>query len=382
MTSQAASTGDRIAVIDGLRGYAALAVVASHVYFMPFFSDWYDRAPSISQYLPTIQTFEMNFGHAVTLFFVLSGFVLSLPYFNGRRAMDSFKDYRQYVVRRAKRLLPLYFAGFIFVGFMLMPDASPRQTLLHFLQMSTLTYHFFNPTTANPYNAVLWSLEVEWWCSLLLPVFLIAGRKWSYNVVLQLSFALSLCASLFYAKDIHEIGYPWFFATNSVLTKIFTFVIGMSCAHTYCTHRASIKPLLGIVTGIIMVTIGCIIFEVVFIHQVPVIATVIGYALVAIGWALLILGLLIHRSNITKLLFENRVITLIGRMCYSIYTWHALGIASQMPMLNIYRFVRYVFLLFVVSLFSYRYIEYGHEKDYRRLLPDRPKPLETKKQFG
>lgn len=382
MNASPDSSGHRIAVIDGLRGYAAIAVVASHVYFMPFFSDWYDRAPSISQYLPTIKTFEMNFGHAVSLFFVLSGFVLSLPYFNGRRAMDSFKDYRQYVVRRAKRLLPLYFAGFIFIAFMLMPDASPRQTLLHMLQVSTLTFQFLNPNIANPYNTVLWSLEVEWWCSLLLPIFLIAGRKWSYNVILQLSFVLSLCASLFYVKEIHEIGYPWFFATNSVLAKMFTFVIGMSCAHTYCTLRSSIRPLLAIVTGIIMVTIGCIIFEVVFIHQVPVIATVIGYALVAIGWGLLVLGLLIHRSHITKLLFENRVITLTGRMCYSIYIWHVIGIAPQMPMLNIYRFVRYIFLLFVISFISYRYIEYGHEKDLRTLLPEKPKPLESKKLFG
>lgn len=380
MNTEPDSLGQRIPVIDGLRGYAVLAVVAAHLLW-PDFDSWYRRSASLSDYFPTHQTFVINFGLAVSLFFVLSGFVLTLPYFRGQRTMNSVHDYYSYVVRRAKRLLPLYFAGFVFIAFTQMPDASPRETLVHMFQMSTLTFQFFHPSAENEYNPVLWSLEVEWWLSLVLPIFLLAARKWSCNRVVLISIVISLCSALFLTKDIFEVsGYQWFFATNSVFAKVSTFVIGMACAHTYCTYRSSIRPFTALLTGFLFLTAGCVIFELVLMHQFPVISTIIAYTLATLGFSLLLLGLLVHRSRITRLLFENRPIMLCGRICYSIYVWHMTGISAQMPMLNIYRFVRYVFLLFAVSLFSYRYIEYGHEKDYRRLLPDRPKPLETKKQ--
>jgi peptidoglycan/LPS O-acetylase OafA/YrhL len=45
----------------------------------------------------------------VNLFFILSGFVLFLPYAAGQRVMASWADVRHFYGRRFLRLMPLYY---------------------------------------------------------------------------------------------------------------------------------------------------------------------------------------------------------------------------------------------------------------------------------
>ena len=80
--------------LDSLRGVAALAVVGHHVTLcMP--EDWQARHPVLC--LPFLLVGRC----AVILFFVLSGFVLALPYFSGKSV-----PYTRYVSRRMLRLYP------------------------------------------------------------------------------------------------------------------------------------------------------------------------------------------------------------------------------------------------------------------------------------
>src|ERR1017187_3352351 len=92
----------RFRSLDALRGIAALVVVVQHVMLA--------LPDGIRGQLGFIElAFAMAARFAVMLFFVLSGFVLSLPYFAGKNLA-----YGPYLVRRFCRLyLPFAFAVLI-----------------------------------------------------------------------------------------------------------------------------------------------------------------------------------------------------------------------------------------------------------------------------
>ncbi|MGH2899462.1 MAG: acyltransferase family protein, partial [Solirubrobacteraceae bacterium] len=95
----------RSASLDGLRGIAALSIFAFHgwLYTMPA-PDATDRS-SLGDYA----VHELRLG--LVLFFVLSGFLLSRPWFaaalDGRRP----PDLRRYARARAARILPAYYVA-------------------------------------------------------------------------------------------------------------------------------------------------------------------------------------------------------------------------------------------------------------------------------
>src|SRR5271169_2972100 len=96
----------KLDVINGLRGAAIVAVVWHHLfglYFKP--GSEIALGPAITQPL-----FFLSYGWiGVQLFFVLSGFVLYLPFARGKATMASWADWKRYYGRRAARLLPLYY---------------------------------------------------------------------------------------------------------------------------------------------------------------------------------------------------------------------------------------------------------------------------------
>lgn len=81
------STGGHFAVLDGIRGLAALTVLAEHVGIM---------ANGIGVI-------------GVYLFFSLSGFLLALPFVRQPERAISLAYMRHYMLRRLKRIIPMYY---------------------------------------------------------------------------------------------------------------------------------------------------------------------------------------------------------------------------------------------------------------------------------
>ena len=102
MTSPTISFSRRIGYLDSIRGMAALAVVIFHA------NMWLDftKDSNFNSSVPIhILNIFFNGHNAVCLFFVLSGYVLSLKYVQKNNAEVS---YIEFIIKRAFRLYPAY----------------------------------------------------------------------------------------------------------------------------------------------------------------------------------------------------------------------------------------------------------------------------------
>jgi peptidoglycan/LPS O-acetylase OafA/YrhL len=167
--------------LDGLRGWGAIAVVNTHLFAGFLFND----SPEVNALLRAIP-FLFDGEQAVYVFFVLSGFAITIPYFSARRKKLALLDA---AVRRYPRLtLPVFASALLAwvlmkAGLMNNVDAS---ALVHSNDWFG-TFYLFEPdlvgllkfsfvdvyadyNTATTYNAVLWTMKIE-----LLGAFFIYG---------------------------------------------------------------------------------------------------------------------------------------------------------------------------------------------------------------
>lgn len=169
--------------LEGLRGYAAIIVGLFHVFsFKNVLDPAYSPNEYIGQLLPGLP--------AVMLFFMLSGYVIGLT----NKTEFSAKAVRNYLIRRAIRLIPIYWIVVIF-SFLCHP-VDPAKTVignLVFLQQ------IFVPTITN--NSALWSLTYE--VGYYLIFLIIWWLKPRLITVLSISLAISIFGWL--SPDLHPI---------------------------------------------------------------------------------------------------------------------------------------------------------------------------------
>lgn len=192
------TTQNRMECLDGLRGLAALAVVIFHM--NTFFSvlTW-QRADLAYDILRRIT----NGNFAVCIFFVLSGFVLSRPFFKDG---DSSR-LGEAALRRYFRLAPpalasvlLAFVIWITIGFPVKemiefgPGFAWETDLYNFVPSLTgalyngLVGIYVHPSTNISYNGVLWTLAVELYGSIFLFGFIaLFGKSVMFSRVAVLS---------------------------------------------------------------------------------------------------------------------------------------------------------------------------------------------------
>jgi len=166
----------RIRILDSCRGIAALIVVFHHVYTRFTYLYPQERTMKIHGILNFIS--ELNV-EAVLFFFILSGFSIRLSLKNGLPVRKATLN--EYLYRRFKRILPLYFIAlcFTFICGLLIhqtggPDYSIRNLIgnVLFLQApESYRGYWFSPYGE---NGPLWSLSFEMFYYLFFPVFIFA----------------------------------------------------------------------------------------------------------------------------------------------------------------------------------------------------------------
>lgn len=366
---------DKISVINGLRGFAILGVIYQHMFVGLTQPGYQSITINGFEFLPF--SFFSNGWQGVNLFFVLSGFVLFLPYATGRRVLRSRTDFSAYYKRRAKRLLPLYYicvlVAMIFIKF----PQSLETFYYHFFLMATVTFNFTIDMWTPKYNWVLWSLGIEIWFSVIFPLLVVLSEKYGIKRIFICIIAFSLLVRIAGMEvDIFRINIYLNVLKDSLLGRLDDFVLGMLICHLYITApgknsilKLNLNAAFGM--GVLFMLICFMSWDYVCLGIIPVKASPFLHNIFHAGAFFIILSLLYSKNKVLAFIFSNKPIQIAGLMCYSIYVWH--GISIWPILKNAYhpdppfRIVIYFIMLFIFSAFTYRYIEFGHVKDGRRL---------------
>jgi peptidoglycan/LPS O-acetylase OafA/YrhL len=294
--------------IDGLRFAAIAAVVLYHLSQHTLtrhmtgaeVQSWESRLP---------QVFD-GFRYGVQLFFVLSGFLLSLPFAKWRLGCGDRPALSRYFLRRLTRLEPPYviamlilfagpplFASWMATGWSLWPNLLGSLIYQHTLIFGEL----------NPINPVTWSLEVEVQFYLLAPVLasVFSIRNTSVRRVLLTTIMLAIPA----VRTFLPSGAAAFY--NTLPWHLEYFLAGFLLADFYIVewHEAPRRLYL---------------WDFVSVSAWPaLLIALLGQRFV---WAFAPLMLLVCggalRGRISGWIFSRPWVTAIGGMCYSIYLIH------------------------------------------------------------
>ena len=168
-------------LLDGYRAIAAFMVLTTHVAF----NTGEIRTPVLGPLLG-----RMDFG--VTLFFLLSGFLLYRPWARAAMTATSGPAVGGYALRRAARILPAYWAMVIFT-LLLLPEIQPVRWQAWPVHLGLL--HIYVPGFTLEGLTQTWSLATELAFYILLPVIAwIAGRRGRGNPDASARFQLTVLA--------------------------------------------------------------------------------------------------------------------------------------------------------------------------------------------
>lgn len=155
-----------IVALDGVRAIACLTVLDFHINLMTRDTHIWNPA-NFSHML--ISAIALAGASGVTLFFVLSGFLLFMPYAKALVFEGDWPSARQFYLRRVLRIMPGYYFALFAMIFIIHPEyLHPdhwRQLglFLTFLMDST-------PQTFQKLNGPFWTLAIEWQFYMLLPL--------------------------------------------------------------------------------------------------------------------------------------------------------------------------------------------------------------------
>jgi ABC-type glycerol-3-phosphate transport system permease component/peptidoglycan/LPS O-acetylase OafA/YrhL len=158
---------------DGLRAIACLMVILHHL------AQRLDMNAQ-SQPVRDVQAFLMQGSAGVSAFFVLSGLLLSLPFWRRYLEQKAFPDMLEYTRRRAVRIVPGFYFSLLIsfaLGLAFVPEAEkPWMRLIGGLSFtSALNYVTLFPAEL---NGPLWSIGFEVVCYFLMPLGMYAMFKY------------------------------------------------------------------------------------------------------------------------------------------------------------------------------------------------------------
>ncbi len=236
---------DAIAELDGLRAFAILLVLARHG-IRPF---WQEAAPLFPVAGWDAAVPLLNGWIGVDLFFVLSGFLIAHHIL--RRWGGGFGNtgVRDYLIKRALRIVPAYYAVLFIAALGWIPAYSPGSEALGL----RIAYHMLFFQDYLPANIVVpfWSLGVEEKFYLLAPLLLVLLLKlrrpaWQYAAMASLAFVPLGLRCLTYLTHPEITTYDEFFPVfrSPFHVSFDGLAVGTLCALLY-RDRARLAGLAG-----------------------------------------------------------------------------------------------------------------------------------------
>jgi peptidoglycan/LPS O-acetylase OafA/YrhL len=175
------SSGWFVPQIDGLRFVAIATVFAVHIIAYTAGTN----VGSVSS--PWLLGNYEHLARGVQLFFVISGFVIAMPFMICANKSDRAPSLKDFFVRRLTRLEPPFLIAMVltYTSLVLVHHSSARTLLPHLLATCTYT-HMMVYGTKSPIAFITWSLEIEIQFYMIAPLIMTALklRAWRRRLVL------------------------------------------------------------------------------------------------------------------------------------------------------------------------------------------------------
>ena len=344
-----------IVVLDGVRGVAVLMVIIFHINRVTGDNLWDPKTNPLASSVSTAG------GTGVTLFFVLSGFLLFMPFAKALLFKTDWPLLRVFYMRRVLRILPAYYVSLFLIILFQYPQYLHRANFKNLLLFLT----FFMDSTRATFrqiNGPYWTLATEWQFYMLLP-FIALGIAFivSRVPIKKRLAAVSACLlgiiiwGLFIRFwGLYFLAYPTrtFLVPRSVLNVFNFFLFGVTGKYTedfavgmfislcymYSQHPSTDKKVVELWkrlspwlwTGGILILVFSAMwhFKSGYAWSWPFIPTGmmdvfnwLSEMLLAIGFGACIAALL-YGSSALKALFEWPMLRWVGLISFSLYIWH------------------------------------------------------------
>ncbi len=343
--SAAPSWGQRLVGLEGLRGLAALSVLVVHTA-----GEMASGTGVSGGYFWTVVS---QFRHGLTLFFVLSGFLLFRPFVTAVIAGHPRPPLGRFWANRALRVFPAYIVILLLTSYLLqvahLPSRNAAGQTTGILQPLDLAWDLTLLQTYSPDHfgtgiTVAWSLTVELTFYLLLPLFGMlaaalahATRKHVAGVLVPvaLMFVIGLAGRSWVAlstrgmtaAEYHDVTWGDNWATvfsRSILCQGDLFAFGMLVAVIYvCLERGLLRrervPFWLAGAGI-----GLVAFMIITVKR-PFPDMFVDTTAGAAAACLLLLTVFpTPKGNVTVVakIMEWPVVVYLGIVSYSVYLWH------------------------------------------------------------
>lgn len=305
----------RLGPLDGLRGVAILLVLFYHV----------GDQLGVVQVLPE-NLFPLSFllagNTGVTLFFLLSGFLVTRPFFEGlqRGELPSIK---QYALQRALRILPPYYAVGLF-GLIYTQQYDQWASVLLFNAAGYDLGHF---------SAVWWSLATEIQFYLLVPfLFLISTKASPLTATLLCGLGLAVYLLVIGKWTAAQAGFELQYRLIlSVIGQMPAFLAGMLLVWLVKPGRPRLNvPASTLVLLVLLALLGWVLVPAatmgpkVYIWHAP--WYVLPEALLWGG----ICWIMLSREQPAFSFLDNRLTRFFGRISFSLYLVH-------MPVIQVFK---------------------------------------------
>ena len=325
----------RIPGADGLRALACLLVVWHHT------TQRFNPENSAS-WIQNIHFFGMRGEVGVSLFFVLSGCLLSLPFWNSFVNANPMPRLRFYAINRAARIIPAYWFNLIFCTAIAIwvfdQNINWWRLISGLLFINSYHYSSFFPAEL---NGPLWSIGLEVSCYVLLPVLLFLIIKNTQKISAAFAGIIGCIAVL-------QILHPWvinnFMTSNKLkgwqygltggakqwlpywnIGSFFTqFLCGSLAALIIIVLRArgTLKSLTFDISAVLFATAAIWLVAIGLEPGAPNSFTQQPY--MAPFFAILMVGVIVSASLSTQVykLLDNKLFQWIAKISFSIYLWH------------------------------------------------------------
>jgi len=369
-----------IPAIEGLRGIAVLWVVVFHYVtvrsgrFVDPFVGWIDV------FVP-LKVIVRNGFLGVDLFFLITGFLLTLPWFKHAMEGRARPSTVEFYARRARRILPAYYVQLALLFFVFLPLLNPslwsaaRGFVLGNLGLHAVFLHYTTPysSASLSINGALWTLALEMQYYLLLP--LIALPFLHAPIVAAVAFlAVAIVWKVLSLHDLEPlislyatIGARWSpseaelrqFAGTQLPAYLGHFSLGILCGRAWL--RNGVRASRGESAILALVAAAALLILYAVLSGRATWSGEFAWTLILASMAIAMWAAVSRRPNWSDKVLGTKPLAFVGRISYSMYLYHLPAVflfnRYASPAMGWLAFPAYFAAMLLVSALSFHFIE-------------------------